>query len=239
MPTAWQRPHWPAISTSSRKGRGNICSTSGSRAWSARHFSLPDAVSRASWSYHLRLARSRSAPTAEGPATAQTLPPALPGPLSSTPCDLVPGISGRCDRPSSPNLRAVATGEFHHWPDRPPRLYQRRGHRSPVLTAAPSPSLSSTSCVMKGSRSSNVMTLCRRCPPVHFAALSTMGQIALSSARSRYRRIVCRCEYVTEGEVLDAIAAAPPRWTASSFARAPARGRMPGRLLHGALHGFV
>jgi glycerol-3-phosphate dehydrogenase len=42
--------------------------------------------------------------------------------------------------------------------------------------------------------------------PVHFAALSTQEQIALTLRDPRYRRIVCRCEYVTEGEVRDAIA---------------------------------
>lgn len=42
--------------------------------------------------------------------------------------------------------------------------------------------------------------------PVHFAAMSTQAQIALTLRDPRYRRIICRCEYVTEGEVLDAIA---------------------------------
>jgi glycerol-3-phosphate dehydrogenase len=39
----------------------------------------------------------------------------------------------------------------------------------------------------------------------HFATLSTAEQIALTRADPRYRRIACRCELVTEGELLDAI----------------------------------
>jgi glycerol-3-phosphate dehydrogenase len=42
--------------------------------------------------------------------------------------------------------------------------------------------------------------------PIRFAALSTQEQIALLLKKPRFRRIVCRCEMVTEGEVIDAIA---------------------------------
>jgi glycerol-3-phosphate dehydrogenase len=48
--------------------------------------------------------------------------------------------------------------------------------------------------------------IAKRPAPIHFAALSTQEQIALTLRDPRYRRIVCRCETVTEGEVLDAIA---------------------------------
>ncbi len=41
--------------------------------------------------------------------------------------------------------------------------------------------------------------------PVHFASLATDAQRDLADADPRYRRIVCRCEFVTEGEVCDAI----------------------------------
>ena len=41
---------------------------------------------------------------------------------------------------------------------------------------------------------------------IHFAALAAEEQLALTQRDPRYRRIVCRCETVTEGEVLDAIA---------------------------------
>ncbi|MEZ4730169.1 MAG: NAD(P)/FAD-dependent oxidoreductase [Caldilineaceae bacterium] len=41
--------------------------------------------------------------------------------------------------------------------------------------------------------------------PIHFATLSTEEQIALAAHDGRYGRIVCRCETVTEGEVVEAI----------------------------------
>jgi hypothetical protein len=41
--------------------------------------------------------------------------------------------------------------------------------------------------------------------PVRFAALSTDEQIALAAKDHRYGRLACRCEWVTEGEVVAAI----------------------------------
>jgi len=41
--------------------------------------------------------------------------------------------------------------------------------------------------------------------PVRFAKLTTDEQKALTEVNPRYARIACRCELVTEGEVVDAI----------------------------------
>jgi glycerol-3-phosphate dehydrogenase len=41
--------------------------------------------------------------------------------------------------------------------------------------------------------------------PIHFAKLSSEDQMKLVDQDRRYGRIACRCEEVTEGEVLDAI----------------------------------
>jgi glycerol-3-phosphate dehydrogenase len=41
--------------------------------------------------------------------------------------------------------------------------------------------------------------------PIHFASLSTEAQIALAQKDPSYGRIVCRCEFISEGEILDAI----------------------------------
>ncbi len=41
--------------------------------------------------------------------------------------------------------------------------------------------------------------------PLHFASLSTEEQMALAERDRTYSHIVCRCELVTEGEILDAI----------------------------------
>ncbi|MBR0153542.1 MAG: (2Fe-2S)-binding protein, partial [Lachnospiraceae bacterium] len=42
-------------------------------------------------------------------------------------------------------------------------------------------------------------------PKVHFADLSREEQDALIKERPEYGRIICRCETITEGEILDAI----------------------------------
>ncbi|MCB0152651.1 MAG: FAD-dependent oxidoreductase, partial [Caldilineaceae bacterium] len=106
-------------------------------------------------------------------------------------------------------LRAVATGEdFIIGPTSRRGFINAAGIQSPGLTAAPA----IAELVVDVLRDEG-LTLVERDDfmpalprPVHFAALSTMEQIALSLRDPRYRRIVCRCEYVTEGEVLDAIA---------------------------------
>ena len=40
---------------------------------------------------------------------------------------------------------------------------------------------------------------------VHFASMSTGDQQELAAAHPHFRRIVCRCEFVTEGEIRDAV----------------------------------
>ncbi|MCB9113372.1 MAG: NAD(P)/FAD-dependent oxidoreductase [Caldilineaceae bacterium] len=123
--------------------------------------------------------------------------------------DLVPGISEKDVIAQFAGLRAVATGEdFIIGPTSRRGFINAAGIQSPGLTAAPA----IAELVVDVLRDEG-LTLVERDDfmpalprPVHFAALSTMEQIALSLRDPRYRRIVCRCEYVTEGEVLDAIA---------------------------------
>ena len=123
--------------------------------------------------------------------------------------ELVPGISEKDVIAQFAGLRAVATGEdFIIGPTSQRGFINAAGIQSPGLTAAPAIArlvldiLRDEGLVLE-ERTDFVPTLPR---PVHFAALSTMEQIALALRDPRYRRIVCRCEYVTEGEVLDAIA---------------------------------
>ena len=47
--------------------------------------------------------------------------------------------------------------------------------------------------------------LARITRPIHFASLPTDEQRRVADEDPRYRRIVCRCEFVTEGEVCEAI----------------------------------
>ncbi len=123
--------------------------------------------------------------------------------------ELVPGISEKDVIAQFAGLRAVATGEdFIIGPTGRRGFINAAGIQSPGLTAAPAIAELVVDILRDEGldlieRDDFVPALPR---PVHFAALSTMEQIALSLRDPRYRRIACRCEYVTEGEVLDAIA---------------------------------
>ena len=122
--------------------------------------------------------------------------------------DLVPGISEKDVIAQFAGLRAVAVGEdFIIGPTSRRGFINAAGIQSPGLTAAPAIAelvldILRAEGLSLVARTDFVPTVLR---PLHFAALSTMEQIALSLRDPRYRRIACRCEYVTEGEVLDAI----------------------------------
>jgi glycerol-3-phosphate dehydrogenase len=122
---------------------------------------------------------------------------------------LVAGISEKDVIAQFAGLRAPATGEdFIIGPTTQRGFLNAAGIQSPGLTAAPAIAALMVDLLRDEGlalipRNDFVATLPR---PVHFAALSTQEQIALTLRDPRYRRIVCRCEYVTEGEVRDAIA---------------------------------
>jgi glycerol-3-phosphate dehydrogenase len=106
-------------------------------------------------------------------------------------------------------LRAVADGDdFIIGPSGKRGLINAAGIQSPGLTAAPA-----IAALVREILGDEGLELVERddfvpgLPEVvRFAGLSTDEQIAITEADVRYRRIACRCEYVTEGEVLDAIA---------------------------------
>ncbi|HHY58055.1 MAG TPA: NAD(P)/FAD-dependent oxidoreductase [Chloroflexi bacterium] len=122
---------------------------------------------------------------------------------------LVDGISEKDVIAQFAGLRAPATGEdFIIGPTAQRGFLNAAGIQSPGLTAAPAiarlmVNLLCDEGLSLTPRDDFVATLPR---PVHFASMGTQEQIALTLRDPRYRRIVCRCEYVTEGEVLDAIA---------------------------------
>lgn len=122
---------------------------------------------------------------------------------------LVAGISDKDVIAQFAGLRAPASGEdFIIGPTAQPGFLNAAGIQSPGLTAAPAIARLMVELLRQEGltltpRDDFVATLPR---PVHFATMSTQEQIALTLRDPRYRRIVCRCEYVTEGEVLDAIA---------------------------------
>lgn len=121
---------------------------------------------------------------------------------------LVPGISARDCIAEFAGLRAVADGEdFIIKPAAKRGLIQVAGIQSPGLTAAPAIALLVTELLRDQGlalrlKDDFVPTLPK---PIHFAALSNAEQMALAAQDRRFGRLVCRCETVTEGEVVAAI----------------------------------
>ena len=121
---------------------------------------------------------------------------------------LVPGISERDCIAEFAGVRAVAGGEdFVIGPTRMKGFINVAGIQSPGLTAAPA--IARHVCDLLRSEGLGLLpndSFVAAVPkPVHFAALGTAEQIDLAQRDRRYGRMVCRCECVTEGEVLDAI----------------------------------
>lgn len=120
----------------------------------------------------------------------------------------VPGIQPRDIIAQFAGVRAVADDDdFIIGPTNRRGFVNAAGIQSPGLTAAPAiaemvKEILAAEGLQLVERADFVPTLPRR---PHFATLSTTEQIALTRDDPRYRRIACRCELVTEGEVLDAI----------------------------------
>ena len=121
---------------------------------------------------------------------------------------VVPGISERDCIAEFAGLRAVAdTEDFVIGPTARRGFINVAGIQSPGLTAAPAIAvmvcdlLRDAGLVMPP-RADFVSSVPR---PLRFAALSPSAQADLVAGDPRYSRIACRCEYVTDGEILDAI----------------------------------
>jgi glycerol-3-phosphate dehydrogenase len=122
---------------------------------------------------------------------------------------LAPGISARDCIAEFAGLRAVAdSDDFVIGPTAKKGFINVAGIQSPGLTAAPAIAVMVTDILRDEGLSLTlkdhfVPTLPK---PVHFAGLPIAAQMALAAKDRRYSRLVCRCETVTEGEVVDAIA---------------------------------
>jgi glycerol-3-phosphate dehydrogenase len=121
---------------------------------------------------------------------------------------VVPGISERDCIAEFAGLRAVAdTEDFVIGPTSMPGFINVAGIQSPGLTAAPA--IARMVCDILRDEGLPLLrnhAFTASVPrPVHVASLSTEAQIALAARSPRYGRIACRCEYVTDGEILDAI----------------------------------
>lgn len=121
---------------------------------------------------------------------------------------LVPGISERDVIAQFAGVRAVLDDEdFLIGPTGVPGFVNVAGIQSPGLTAAPAiAELVAGILVDAGLDLGETRAPLEPLPrPAHFASLPTGAQRELAAADPRHRRIVCRCELVTEGEVRDAI----------------------------------
>lgn len=120
---------------------------------------------------------------------------------------LVPGISERDVIAQFAGLRAVLDSEdFLIGPTEAPGFLNVAGIQSPGLTAAPA----IAELVADLLRDAGLELVphgdpARVPPPVRFAALAPDDQAALAERSPAHRRILCRCEFVTEGEVREAV----------------------------------
>ena len=120
---------------------------------------------------------------------------------------LVPGISERDVIAEFAGMRAVSESEdFLIGPTDARGFFNVAGIQSPGLTAAPAIAVYVVDLLdAAGLELVDHGEPPRITPPVRFAALSIDDQTALADDDPSYRRILCRCEFVTEGEVREAI----------------------------------
>ncbi len=120
---------------------------------------------------------------------------------------LVPGISERDVIAQFAGMRAVLDDEdFLIGPTEAPGLFNVAGIQSPGLTAAPA--IARLVVDLLGDAGLGVEPVAaapRVAPPVRFAHLDDAAQQALAADEPAFRRILCRCEVVTEGEIRAAI----------------------------------
>jgi len=136
---------------------------------------------------------------------------------------LVPSLDRRDIIAVFAGLRATgSTGDFSiDAPREAPGLINVAGIESPGLTAAPA----IAEFVLDLLRESGLELVARadynpvRHAPPHLSELSRQEQAALIAQDPRYGRIVCRCETVTEGEIVGAIHAPLPARTYDALKR--------------------
>ncbi len=103
--------------------------------------------------------------------------------------------------------RAVLdTEDFRIGPTASPSFINVAGIQSPGLTAAPAIATLVVDILRDHGLELVPEKELRPLPrAVHFASMSTGDQQELAAAHPHFRRIVCRCEFVTEGEIRDAV----------------------------------
>jgi glycerol-3-phosphate dehydrogenase len=92
-----------------------------------------------------------------------------------------------------------------------PGFIDLAGIKSPGLTAAPAIAKMAAALLKKsGLELTEKENHIRTRKKIHFAGLNIAEKQKLISARPEYGRVICRCETVTEGEILDAIRSPVP-----------------------------
>ncbi|MGI6165536.1 MAG: FAD-dependent oxidoreductase [Limnochordia bacterium] len=122
---------------------------------------------------------------------------------------LVPRLQARDVITSFSGIRAAsATGDFVIGPSQAcPRLVHAAGTESPGLTASLAIALDVLACLQElGLRMEpNPQAIDQRVPMQRFHQLTREEQARLIEKDPRFGRVVCRCETITEGEIVDAI----------------------------------
>ncbi len=148
---------------------------------------------------------------------------------------LVPAISVRDCIAQFAGMRAVLDSEdFLIGPSRVHGLINVAGIQSPGLTAAPAIARRVVAILaaaglplVENAEYEPVLPL-----PIRFAALPSDEQRRLVAADPAYGRIVCRCEHITEREILDAIAAGARTLDGLKFRTRAGMGRCQGGFCH-------
>lgn len=119
-----------------------------------------------------------------------------------------PGLSERDCIAEFAGIRAVSSSEdFIIGPSSLKGFINVAGIQSPGLTAAPA--IANRVVTLLHEEGLELKLNKAFVPgikkPVHVAELSTDEQIALANQDTRYSRVLCRCEHISEGEIIDAI----------------------------------
>lgn len=86
------------------------------------------------------------------------------------------------------------------------RLLNVAGIESPGLSAAPAiAEMVSEMLTEKAGLQAKAQYVAKRTPPVRFRHMTKSEREALIAKNKAYGRVICRCETITEGEILDAI----------------------------------
>ena len=122
---------------------------------------------------------------------------------------LVPGVSERDVIAEFAGLRAAAEGEdFLIGRTSAPGFLNAAGIQSPGLTAAPAIAVRLAHALADQGLALTPKTtfISTRPEPLRWASRTLAEQVRLAEADSRCSQIVCRCELISEREVIDAIA---------------------------------